>query len=789
LICFLTMLCMTGLKADGGEPPADLLRGSDIELPSRVLSRDEAKRLAPSVASLLEAQDPAARAKAVVYLRMLIVVPEQVVDGIPVWGTPLLKAGEFDLLEELCKTAIIQRAYDTNNVVTAQRLQVEAYRGQKNVPAATIAALAYLNVVPLDQTVSAAKQVASIMREAGDAVGAEKYLNGIMSPNNWTSYNRAPTSQPELSGDSKSFKKAVDESPLEFSPDEQVRTAISELVARKSSKGQYSINNLIARGNLNLLAGRLTDAGECFQQILEGAGGPTRNTRDAISGMARVLRGSNGVSAAETFIIHMRSDPGICVTKKLTEQEHLDYQDAAFKVFLAGIQNEVTPPEESIRTGEERGISKGSIQVSTDFEGSSSVQVLERTPTHLAVRCNAEEWFAFRVRGAKNRLVRIDLISPAPDGIKWQTLNPVVAYVENPADAWSKSPTGPPNTIPTKLGSATDSAWNGAIIPLADDTKWAYIKNVWHSDAGTISFVHRFTEDNAIVAMRPLCNSTFSDTELHRLVEVVNAPARLLVESAGTSNTSQQPLTIAIVGMARGSIPPKPTVLVYAREHGDEPDGTWFCHGIINQLLDKSPDATAQLEKYTFIIIPILDVDAAIDGKHASILASFSASGMSPDAEAYKDWVRKWMSKGNRIDLVVNMHNTQSRESLHIACPAYDAKGPFGKEMSRLHFLVNAEARKSGYSADAIPGGTTAAKSRFAGWLETATGSPAIAFELNSQEPSRHLNILETEGLAVPFLKGVEVFLSGESGQSYLAFVDIARKKLNSTPSSPPSTK
>jgi hypothetical protein len=560
---------------------------------------------------------------------------------------------------------------------------------------------------------------------------------------------------------------ALHQNPLLNASDDLFDSAIYELEAKRSKNGGHSANNCLARGNLSLLTGKLPEARACFNAALAQVSGNQRNTRDAISGIGKVVRAAEGIPAAEKVIIGMRSDPRSYIHETLSDQRCNEIRESACKIYLANVQDEVIPPAEALRLQEESGIAPSSIRIRSDFEGASSVQVVERSASHLSIRCSTEEWFAFQVNGAKGKMLRLDLVSPNPDRTKWQTLNPVIAYVKNPSDPASFVSPDESTISPFRLSLPTSFAWNGAGIPTPDRTPWTFVENVWHSDAGTISLVHRFTQDVAIVAMRVPCNPTYSDREVRRLEVRENDKTRIQVISAGDSNSSGQPLTVVLLGKTAQEIALKPTVVLYAREHGDEPDGTWFCHGVIKRLLNRSPASELLLAKYTFVVIPVLDVDAAIDGKHASIINSFSSHGSSVESTAYGRWIRKWCSEGNRIDLVVNVHNVQSRESLHIACPAYDAKGPLGKELAQLHSLINVAVRDAGYSVDSIPWSTSTAQDRFAGWLEQAEGSGSIAFELNSQEPNRHLDFVETEDLAIPFPKALGEFFAGNDGAAY----------------------
>jgi hypothetical protein len=144
---------------------------------------------------MLESEDVAIRGQAITYLRNLLLTPEDVADGIQVWGKPLLKAGECDLLEQLCRVTIIQKSYDTPSVVYAQGLRVDAFSKQHNFSVALLASLSYANIAALDQAVAVARRTAEIMKESGDPTAGEKFVAKLLAQENWSSRARGSTAQ------------------------------------------------------------------------------------------------------------------------------------------------------------------------------------------------------------------------------------------------------------------------------------------------------------------------------------------------------------------------------------------------------------------------------------------------------------------------------------------------------------------------------------------------------------------------------------------------------------------
>ena len=89
---------------------------------------------------------------------------------------------------------------------------------------------------------------------------------------------------------------------------------------------------------------------------------------------------------------------------------------------------------------------------------------------------------------------------------------------------------------------------------------------------------------------------------------------------------SQQnrPLLLAKIGSGgEDAEKQNPCVLIYAGEHADEHDAMWAAQGAIEYLLSDGTEAKQLRDQFTFLVIPMLDPDAAVAGKHEGFIASF----------------------------------------------------------------------------------------------------------------------------------------------------------------------
>lgn len=387
----------------------------------------------------------------------------------------------------------------------------------------------------------------------------------------------------------------------------------------------------------------------------------------------------------------------------------------------------------------------------TNFECGYAPNVKKIGATHWTIDFNQgpEFWFCFRLEGVKNSDVRIDFKNIVPS--KWRTLNPLYSY-DSSIDSLEEMPRfdGPisGDTVQTK---------NGSLIPITTSQKWHFITNAWTEQEQDLCIEQHFEQDQVYVAMK------YPHTPIglfQRLNNLVASSSILRLIEIGKSAEGRALQLIAIGDEHPG--PNKPTLIVYAGEHPDEHDTGWAAEGAIEFLISNSSEAKLLRERCNFFIIPMLDPDGTAATKHTNVIFTFTPKHTSPESVAYATFFKKWIDEGGRLDLVLNLHNVESKEAPHFVLAQID---PARVETSKAinSFLIE-EAHKLGFQTTSKERQIGSSPGRLAGWLLEHFGAIPLPYEVNSQEPHRHLSNAELKRLGVFLVEASAHFVSSDRG-------------------------
>ncbi len=136
-------------------------------------------------------------------------------------------------------------------------------------------------------------------------------------------------------------------------------------------------------------------------------------------------------------------------------------------------------------------------------------------------------------------------------------------------------------------------------------------------------------------------------------------------------------------------------VLLRARAHPWEPGGNWVVEGLIQRLLRDDEEAKRYLSSYCIYIMPIANKDGVARGR-----TRFNQLGsdlnrkwdkpadlaVNPENYALETWLASMIAKGQRLDLMIDLHNDESG-GLHVDRPS---KGldEYLKSMDRLEMVL-----------------------------------------------------------------------------------------------------
>jgi hypothetical protein len=374
------------------------------------------------------------------------------------------------------------------------------------------------------------------------------------------------------------------------------------------------------------------------------------------------------------------------------------------------------------------------------------------------------------------------------------SLNPVYSYVESLDDLDSLVSEKPEIQKPLR------KAKNGPLIPDTSGQKWHYLENVNYGRSGGadaralrgnplpvgvgrgaalgsafLSFEETFGKDHVFVSMRFPYSYGYNEAFLTKLVpKLAGDYPWCQVQELGKSK-EKRALRIVQIGQEfhEDGQTPKPTVLIYAREHGNEHDTSHVAEGAIRFLLSKDEQAAKIRERVCFLIIPLVDPDGATDGKYDNVTNSYFFGDKIPEALAYSAWFKNWMDAGKGLHLVLNFHNVRSFGAPHLFSPEMEPQRLV--ECKTFHQFVVNELKE--FDVQKNPAQISQQLFRLGGWLKNYYGALCIPYEINSQAASRHLTIRELQQIGAEFTVACAKYLESEQAKPLLKSIAKTQKE------------
>lgn len=274
---------------------------------------------------------------------------------------------------------------------------------------------------------------------------------------------------------------------------------------------------------------------------------------------------------------------------------------------------------------------------------------------------------------------------------------------------------------------------------------WFEIDSTIAPELNTLRLNYQFRRSTASVSMRVPYSYTLLQAYLERLKKK-NLPG-VTVEDISQSGYRKslhyfQLIKVETPDPEKKPIADRPTILIYAREHATEADGTWGAVSLMNWLLSDKKDAVEARQKATWIIIPILDVNGSVDAKFdvADWFTSSKGRETSLIPQVFAVYAVDWINAGRRLDFTVNLHNIECGEGPNLYSPIVNCyrREPGVTVNTRLF----AAAEKAGYtvgSPDKVSYGFVGL--RFGSWCYQYLNSIDLAFELNTRAPKNSMNL------------------------------------------------
>jgi hypothetical protein len=332
----------------------------------------------------------------------------------------------------------------------------------------------------------------------------------------------------------------------------------------------------------------------------------------------------------------------------------------------------------------------------------------------------------------------------------WATLLPVYSYDEDVQD-------------PRRMNCGM-----GASFYLPDSTavEWRRAASArWTKEQG-FEFQITFEQDRAVVASRV----PYTPEYLERFVHSVRAGEKAVLHRLVYTQGGQSLYLLEFRRPGAGKVP-RPTVLMYAREHANEHDGSWVVQGAMEWLLSDDLAAKRLLGQVNVLLLPVLDPEGAAKGDFDRMTDSFwpAESVATPEANAVANWLKwDWIDRGERLDLTISVHNVQSGEGPTLFVPQVALARE--KEIAQFNAMLRAAVGEK-FMRDR-PQQRGKSPFRLGGYCLDHYGPLALCYEINSQSPQKKLSLNEMGLVGKAMLEVACQYLRTPAGARSRSVVD-----------------
>ncbi len=281
-----------------------------------------------------------------------------------------------------------------------------------------------------------------------------------------------------------------------------------------------------------------------------------------------------------------------------------------------------------------------------------------------------------------------------------------------------------------------------------------------------------FPSASACIAMRVPYTTAYAQAFLERL-RAAHLPG-VTVDEVGVSPAGRALRVIRVTDPAdpadAGSVADHRTVLLIARDRGTDHAGSWVVHGALLALLASTPEARKLRENTTWLLLPLLDPDAAAAALTMRIPDSFW-SDMDPPptdrgVQAFLRYFNDYTREGCTIDLALTFSSATTTRSENLACPRVDAAQRTAlADFTRTLYPTLVAARFTTDTPSAWIVGR--ADRRLGGWCAFQFGSLAPFFEISDRHPITRLSLPRLQQLGAQLAVGVDAWCDSREGEKW----------------------
>jgi len=312
------------------------------------------------------------------------------------------------------------------------------------------------------------------------------------------------------------------------------------------------------------------------------------------------------------------------------------------------------------------------VSVRADFEGGALGKVERVSETHFRCGVKGESdqdgrnrqanWSYFRVDGARDQALTIDMVD-LPGEYNYRPNRGAV--------------TG--DTLP----------WYSE-----DNRHWRPIEAAEYQPETPLLRVRLTPRANRIwIAHVP----PYTNQRLRRLLGEFKTHAALRQQTVGRTVQGREMLLLTVTDERTPAAQKKVLWLMF-RQHSWEAGSSWAGEGALRFLLSSDPVATQMRQTTVFKIFPLCDPDGVARGG-----VRFNANGFDlnrnwdavdeakmPEIAAQRKAILDWVDAGQRVDLLLSLHNTETSEYLE---GPPDAPGKSYRSLTQRLFKLLSEGK------------------------------------------------------------------------------------------------
>lgn len=372
------------------------------------------------------------------------------------------------------------------------------------------------------------------------------------------------------------------------------------------------------------------------------------------------------------------------------------------------------------------------LKIVTDIEGGNAYNVRRLSENHFSIQMKPESpsvfkypdhhsyWFYFKVEGAVGKGIKMDITNCDWMPSHWKKYKPVYTYAKDP------------------------DSLAGVVWHRIEKTRLT---------GNTFSFVQRFEENPAWVALR----YPYNYTREKRYIKSIRKNEYVDVEELGKTAMSN-PLYMVVVTDKKAPKDRKKGVLVYAREHGVEQDGSWVTEGMIDFLLSSEPLANILRRNVIFMVVPVISPDSVILGRTVDpTTGEYTGRELvknkmdSIEATLLYNRVKRFTEEGGTLDISISLHNPHGTEpNIYPHYRPYNDVVRLEKSM-RLHKAILKNSKGYTKWKEFTLKSCLYSVGRFA----RDFGSIAILYEVNHQAKNNYLTLEKLRSIGGVILKGI----------------------------------